>query len=217
MVNPPKRVNPNPAKNQTLELYSVANSGTVEIFALYPSRNEYWERFPDVAIAVARELLADVCVLTEIQAFRAESDAKQLFSRYSSSETLLRVYFETLRFHGLADGLQYQESGELITQTKGINIPISTLLFSGEFGLFSYNAYGYSSLPAIETFLQMKEQIENAPHILHLEYGRLPDELCITMDTRYFSPKQCISYVQELCQTFGIPLKIDSKLARYIQ
>ena len=189
----------------------------MEIFALYPSRNEYWERFPDVAIAVARELLADVCVLTEIQAFRAESDAKQLFSRYSSSETLLRVYFETLRFHGLADGLQYQESGELITQTKGINIPISTLLFSGEFGLFSYNAYGYSSLPAIETFLQMKEQIENAPHILHLEYGRLPDELCITMDTRYFSPKQCISYVQELCQTFGIPLKIDSKLARYIQ
>lgn len=216
MLKNSRCANPSFAEEQGLELCLVANMDTAEVLALCPSPGECCERFPDVALAVARGLLADVHVLTEIQVFPSDPETARKGHMYSRNEMIVRIYFETLRLHGLADGLQYRPPGELITRSKGMDIPISTLLFSDEFGMFSYNAYGYPSLPAMETFSQMEEQIRNAPHILHLEYGRLPDELYITIDTKFLSPRCCISHIQEVCQTSSIPLKIDSKLAHYI-
>lgn len=210
-----RSASPSFAEEQGLELCSMANIDTVEVLALCPSCGECWERFPDAALAVAEKLLADMHVLTEILVSSSDSETVRKAHTYSRNEMVVQIYSETLRLHGLAEGLQYRPPGELITQSKGMDVPISTLLFSEEFGTFSYNAYGYSSLPVMETFTQMEEQIKNVPHTLHLEYGRLPDELYITIDTKFLSPRCCISHIQEVCQTSSIPLKIDSKLAHY--
>ena len=185
--------------------------------ALYPYYDEYWERFPSVALAISAELFSDLDVLTVIYASPSSSKTAQKYNIYSSGEMILRTYFETLRLHRLAGNLQYHEPGDLITQTKGANIPLSTLLFSGDYGVFTYDAYGYTSLPAAETLQQMKEQIEQRPYALHLDYGRHPDEMTLAVNEEGFPLALCISRIQDICRTLDVPLKIAPKLLQYIQ
>lgn len=211
--------NPNPrfTEQQALELRSIANSGTTETFALYPACEEYWDRFPSAGVEVIGELFKELHVLTLVRAFPSSSKAMKKYNVYSGGEMFLQIYFETLRLHRLAGGLRYHNPGDCISQTKGADIPLSTLLFSDNYGVFGYDAYGYALLPAMETFQQMMEQIEDAPYVLHFEYGRYPDEINLTVNKELLSPIYCVSRIREVCQRIAIPLKIDSKLLQQFQ
>ena len=126
-------------------------------------------------------------------------------------------YFETLDAHGQAGNIQYQKPEELIAQTAGADTPLATLLFPGDYGVFLYRAYGYASLPPMETFQQMKEQIRNGPYMVYLDYGRAPDEVELTIDRNAFPLACCVSRIRAACQAFDIPLEIDPKLSPYVQ
>lgn len=211
-----KKIYP-PKEPKMLELRWAGDEQDKAFLGLYPYCDEYWDRFPSVAVAVGRELFKDLQVLTAVHAFQPSSKNMQKYNIYSSEEMFLRTYFETLRLHRLANDLQYHKPGDLITQTKGVDIPHSTLLFSGDYGVFTYDAYGYTSLSNFETFQQMKEQIEKTPYMLHLDYGRHPDEITLTVNTEAFSLAWCISRIQDICQSLDVSLKIDPKLLQYIQ
>lgn len=211
-----KKIYP-PKEPQRLELRWAGDEQDKTFLCLYPYYDEYWDRFPSIAVAVGRELFKDMQVLTAVRACRPSSKNMQKYNIYSGEEMFLRTYFETLQLHELANALQYHKPGDLITQTKGADIPLSTLLFSGDYGVFTYDAYGYTSLSDFETFQQMKEQIEKIPCMLHLDYGRYPDEITLTVNTEAFSLAWCISHIQDICQLLDAPLKIDPKLLQYIQ
>lgn len=208
-----KKMRP-PKKPQTLELRLTGDEHVKALLALYPYYDEYWDRFPSVGVEVIGELFQELHVLTLVRAFPLSSKAMKNYNVYSGGEMFLRIYFETLRLHGLAGGLQYHNPGDCISQTKGADIPLSTLLFSGSYGAFGYDAYGYVSLPAMETFQQMMEQIENAPYALHFEYERHPDEINLTVNKEMLSPICCVSRIREVCQRTAVPLKIDPELLR---
>ncbi len=187
----------------------------MENLALYPSCDEYWNRFPSVAVGIVQALFADLDVLTAVHAFSPQAKIKRKYNKkynmYSSEQMFLRSYFETLYFHGLADNIKYCKPEELISQTKGADIPLSKMLFPAEYGVLSYETYGYTSLPVMETFQQMKEQLKNTS-ILYLDYGRYPDEINLTIDTKRFPMACCISRIQNVCQSLDVPLKIDPTL-----
>lgn len=206
-----------PKESQMLELRLAGDEHGKTLLALYPYYDEYWDRFPSAALDIADELFKELHVLTLVRAFPSSSKAMKKYNVYSGGEMFLQIYFETLRLHGLAGGLQYHNPGDCISQTKGADIPLSTLLFSDNYGVFGYDAYGYALLPAMETFQQMMEQIENAPYVLHFEYGRYPDEINLTVNKELLSPIYCVSRIREVCQRIAVPLKIDPKLSQQIQ
>lgn len=190
---------------------------TMEALSLFPSYDEYWDRFPSAAITIMQNLFAEKNVLTKVHAFPQHAKAMRKYNIYSSEQMFLRTYFETLRLRGLAESVYYREPEELISQTKGADIPLSTMLFSGDYGVLTYEAFGYASLPAMESFQQAKEQISNAPYLLYFDYGRYPDEINLIIDKTAFPLPVCISRIKDACQAFDIPLKIDSTLLQHIQ
>ncbi len=189
----------------------------LETLTLNPSYDEYWDRFPSAAIAVASKLFAGMQVLTSVQAPPPYARATRKQPLYSGQQMFLRTYFETLDAHGQAGNIQYQKPEELIAQTAGADTPLATLLFPGDYGVFLYRAYGYASLPPMETFQQMKEQIRNGPYMVYLDYGRAPDEVELTIDRNAFPLACCVSRIRAACQAFDIPLEIDPKLSPYVQ
>ena len=221
MLKNPRVTNPHFNEQKKLELGFFSSENSTQSLAIYPSYDEYWDRFPSIAVEIVQALFADLDVLTVVHAFPSHSKIKRRYDKkyniYSSEQMFLRTYFETLRLRGLAESVYYREPEELISRTKGADIPLSTMLFSGDYGVLTYEAYGYASLPAMETFQQAKEQIRNVPPVVYLDYGRAPDEIDLMVDTEKLPLADCISRIKDACQTLDIPLEIDSKLSQYIQ
>lgn len=220
MINQFRNPSPKPTKPQGLvvmltttpdDYYTNSSFSTLE---LTPSGFENWECFPSVAAEITQKLLSSFYVLTAVRVFPSGSSKKSEFYPFrSQEEVFLHTYAEILQLQGFGDNVHYQSPSDIITATHGANIPLTAMLFSGDYGIgFDYHAYGFATQPPSAGILEAKNSIETAPHILHLTYERYPDTLEIHINIALLSKLQCLTVIQNVCAEQSIPLKIDPAL-----
>lgn len=193
------------------KIRSDASFSTLE---LTPSGFENWERFPMAAVEITKKLLSSFCVLTAVRVFPSGSSKKSEFYPFrSQEEVFLHTYAELLRLQGRSDNVHYQNPSNIITATHGANVPLTAMLFSGDYGIgFDYHAYGFATQPPSADTLQAKNSIERESYTLHLTYERYPDTLEICTDTELFPVSQCLTAIQDVCAGLSIPLEVDPTL-----
>lgn len=224
MINQLRSPSPRPTKLQGLEVTLMdtpddyCTDSSFSTLELTPSGYENWERFPAVAEEFARRLLSNLYVLTAVRVFPSGSSKKSAFYPFrSQEEVFLHTYAEILRLQGFDDCVHYQSPSDIITATHGANVPLSTMLFSGDYGIgFDYHAYGFATQPPSADILQAKKSIETVPHILHLTCERYPDTLDIHINTGSLSVLQCLTTIRDVCAERSISLEIDPALESQI-
>lgn len=181
---------------------------------LTPNGNENWAHFPAAAVEVTRRLFSGLHVLTAVRALPTTGRKKsEFYPLHSMEEAFLHTYAEILRLHGLGDGVYYEAPGAIITASCGADIPLSTMVFSGDYGIaMNYHTYGFAARPAAGDMAQARRIIDTSPHVLHLEYSRYPDTLEIHINTELFPLPQCLADIQDVCAAGSIPLEIDPVL-----
>jgi len=206
---------PIPAEPQSLELSPLAvpdDDVSFSSLSLTPFGFETWERFPAIAVEAVKKLLSRFYVLTAVHAFPTNARKKPAFyPPRSMEEDFLHTYVEILRLHGLGDHVYYQAPGDVITATIGADIPLSAMIFSGNYGpALDYHAYGFTMRPVADNMAQVRRFMDTAPHMLRLEFTRYPDTLEIHVNTEFLS--QCLSSIRDVCAAASIPLEIDPAL-----
>lgn len=220
MINQFRNPSPKPTKPQGLEVMLTGTpdnfcaSASLSTLELIPSGFENWECFPSAAAEIAQRLLSAFCVLTAVHALPTSGGKKGAFYPFhSQEEVFLHTYAEILQLQGRGDDVHYQSPNNIITVTNGAEVPLTTMLFSGDYGIaFDYNAYGYTVRPPSVDILQAQNSIEKGQCALHLAYERYPDTLEIFANTELFSVSQCLAVIQDVCAERSIPLEIDSAL-----
>lgn len=209
-----------PTEVQGLELLSLStvkglySDISFSSLALVPSGYENWEKFPLAAVEVIRRLLSELYVLTAVHVIPSSGNKNgEFYPLHSREEFFLHTYVEILQAHEMGKGIYYQSPSNIITVTRGADIPLAKMLFPGDYGIaIDYHMYGFLEQPPAGDIVQARNSIDTIPHVLHLEYGRYPDTLEINIDTELFSVSQCLAEIQSVCTLEAIPLKIDSAL-----
>lgn len=112
--------------------------------------------------------------------------------------------------YGIGQTFLREDQRELLIQTD--RLPhLFTLLSSQIEGMFAFDAYLFRPQPVLNSFEQAKQQINSTTCCLKMEYGKYPDYLNITFDSREISVQMILSQMHTACALHGKQLicKID--------
>lgn len=178
--------------------------------SLFPYCVETDEAFVSASIDIMAHLLSSLEVLTSVHLFSTPPAARIKKTAASTQTSFFDSYSEFLLAHNLAQNTYLDGSSDLLTQTKGINLPLTQLLVFGKHGIFSYEAVGFHSLPSITSFEGGKAAINAPSAAIRLEFERYPDTLYVFGRESELPVSMCIQKLQDICSTKGIQLKLSN-------
>lgn len=188
---------------------SIENPSAYQI-SLFPYCEETDDAFVSASIDIMAHLLSSLEVLTSVHLFSAPSAARRKKTAASTQTSFFDSYSEFLLAHDLAQNTYLDDSSDLLTQTTGINLPLTQLLIFGKHGIFSYETVGFHRLPSITSFEEGKAATHAPSAAIRLEFERYPDTLYIFGRESEIPVSMCVQKLQDICNTKGIQLKLSS-------